>query len=130
MNPVRPGPLHLQGLPTLTEVVELASTPREAVAAAPAALPPMAPQEALAGRAVEAAAALELSEQELVERVLDELQRDTTVLLEARLREVLAPVFVRLTETLADDVRLEITATLRDLVARAVSRELLRQRGH
>lgn len=128
MNPVRPGPLHLQGLPTLTEVVELASTPREAVAAAPAAVLPMASQEAVAGAAVETAAALELGEEELVERVLDELQRDTTVLLEARLREVLAPAFERLTETLADDVRLEITATLRDLVARTVSRELSRQR--
>lgn len=128
MNPVRPGPLHLQGLPTLTEVVELASTPREAVAAAPAAVLPVVPQEAVAAAAVETAAALELGEEELVERVLDELKRDTTVLLEARLREVLAPAFERLTETLADDVRLEITATLHDLVARAVSRELSRQR--
>ncbi len=127
MNPVRPGPAQLQGLPTLTEVIELPPAPRDAARdslSGGAAAAPQAPVQGLVGTAAPAA-----SEELLVERVLADLQRNADLMLEFRLREALTPALERLADALVRDVRLEFAATLRDMVERAVIQELARQRG-
>jgi hypothetical protein len=126
MNPVRPGPHDLQGLPTLTEVIEL-----PARAALPASAPSGAAIVPEPDRAAVAAvtAAGVVSEEQLVERVLTDLQRNADLMLEVRLREALAPIVARLSDGLVHDVQLEFGATLRDIVERAVTQELARQRG-
>ena len=93
MNPVRPGPHDLQGLPTLTEVIELpARAALPASAPSGAAIVPEPDRAAVA--AVTAAGAV--SEEQLVERVLIDLQRNADLMLEVRLREALAPIVARL----------------------------------
>jgi hypothetical protein len=70
----------------------------------------------------------ELSEEELIQRILSELQRQVDLMLEYRLREALAPALARATDALVRDTRNELAQAMRDLVARAVSQELSRHR--
>ena len=74
------------------------------------------------------AAAPAASEQELVQRVLANVQRQLDLLLEQRLREAMAPVLARLTDALLREARGELAAALRDVVSRAVAQELSRHR--
>jgi hypothetical protein len=124
----RPGPPNLQGLPTLTEVLVM---PSRADGCAESDSPPVAPARSQATPAASEApdAAPAIGDAQWVERVLVELQRHADLTLDLRLREALAPVLARLTESLIRDVRKELTATLRDVVARAVEHELARQRS-
>jgi hypothetical protein len=69
------------------------------------------------------------SEDQLIERVLADLQRQVELMLEYRMREVLAPALARATESLVRDARIELASTLRDMVARAVAQEMSRHRG-
>ena len=125
MNSVRPGPVNLQAVPTLTEVIELPAFARTSDAQRPV---PMAPAEsALAQESVAAFPAVD--EEHLVQRVLADLQRNADLMLEYRLRQALAPAMARLGDALVNEVREELVVTLRDVVARAVSQELARQRG-
>ena len=125
MNSVRPGPLNLQAVPTLTEVIELPAFARTSDAHRPV---PMAQAEsALAQESVAAFPAVD--EEHLVQRVLADLQRNADLMLEYRLRQALAPAMARLADALVNEVREELVVTLRDVVARAVSQELARQRG-
>lgn len=82
--------------------------------------------------AAEPAAAAEVlsheREEQIVQAVLTELQRRTDLMLEYRLRETLAPSLARLTDALIKEVRHDLAATLRDVVARAVAQELTRHR--
>ena len=131
MTPVVPAPHGLQGLPTLTEVIEM---PPRAQASAATAEP--RPDDA---PSVEAAPIRLLSERpneftpgyegELVEAVLTDLQRHADLLLEYRLREALAPTLARLSDTLIRDLQVELAATMRDVVEYAVSQQLARRRG-
>jgi hypothetical protein len=107
-----------QGLPKLTEVVDV--TQPESVASA----------QSIAARlaATRAAAAPETSEDQIVERVLADLLRQIDLVLEHRLREMLAPALTRLTDALVRESRAELASTLRDVVARAVAQELSRHR--
>ena len=66
----------------------------------------------------------------LEQRVLADIQKQVDLMLEVRLREALAPVLVRATDTLVRDARKELTSTLRDIVAKAVARELEGRDGH
>ena len=125
-RPPRTG--QLQGLPTLTEVIELPPAPRDAAPGSLSGGPAAAPQSAGSGRGWRAAGARGQREL-LVERVLADLQRHADLMLEFRLREALTPALARLADALVRDVRLEFAATLRDMVERAVSQELARQRG-
>lgn len=68
------------------------------------------------------------SEQELVRRVMTELERQIDLMLEYRLREMLGPLLTRVADTLVRDTRTELASTLRDVVARAVTSELARLR--
>ncbi len=125
-------------VPILTEVV-LFSEPEpidipieeSAPLAAPAAAPASASAPATAIASAPAAdAALPVNvEEQLIERVLADLQRQVDLMLEYRLREILAPILSRATEALIRDSRQQLASTLRDVVARAVAQELSRHRG-
>jgi hypothetical protein len=66
--------------------------------------------------------------EDLAERVLADVQRQIDLVLEQRLREMLAPALARLSEALMQDSREQLAVVLRDVVAQAVARELERQR--
>ena len=139
MSGMRPGPP--LRVPTLTEVVEpLRPPPPPALVAAPpfeaplGATPPP-PDPVLAADIVPEAPAPRgepqavIDETALIERILADLQRQVDLMLEYRMREVLAPALARATESLVRDARGELASTLRDVVSRAVAQELLRHRG-
>jgi hypothetical protein len=67
------------------------------------------------------------SEVQLTQRLLADLQRQVELMLEVRLRETLAPILARATDTLVRDARKELTAAMRDIVSRAIAKELGRR---
>jgi hypothetical protein len=67
-------------------------------------------------------------EDELAEKVLQDIQRQLDLMLETRMRETLAPALTRATDTLVREMRHELASTLRDVVNRAVAQELARHR--
>ena len=69
-----------------------------------------------------------LNEERVVERVLAEIERQVALMFEYRMREVLTPLLSRAADNMVRDARTELASTLRDVVARAVSQELARQR--
>lgn len=131
-------------LPTLTEVVQLASDPwaaaalaasgksGSAVEAAPQELPvPGGPPAALmlvdAALAPSAPAVPEKAvpdEDEITRQVLISLEQRLDGLFEARLREALAPALARAADGLIRELRPELTQALHDLVHDAVVRAL------
>ena len=115
-------------VPTLTEVVRL---PEVEAPAAPAPVPePMIARPAAAAPFVERRANWpQLDEDQIVQRVLTDLQRQIDLMLEVKLREVLTPALTRVTDALLRDARAELASTLRDVVSRAVHQELSRHRG-
>ena len=115
-----------QGVPTLTEVVDWpgVSQPSGAV---PAAAEP-AGFAAAAQMAAEPVIALP-SEEQLVQRVLVDLQRQIDLMFEYRLREALTPLLARAADNLIREARGELASTLRDVVARAVAQEMARHRN-
>jgi hypothetical protein len=131
MNAFRPPPQNLTGLPTLTEVIEFAAPAVEpgvdAVGTPPSE--PLAAEVETDAMPAAAAPAPAIDEEQIVQRVLTDLQRHADLMFEYRLREALAPVLAKLTDALIHDVRDELAATLRDVVSRAVSQELARQRS-
>ena len=78
----------------------------------------------------ELTAALHAStEDQIVQRVLLDLQRQIDLMLDYRLREVLTPVLTRATDALVLEARSALASTLRDIVARSVAQEMSRHRG-
>ena len=67
------------------------------------------------------------NEVQLTQRVLADLQRQVELMLEVRLREALAPLLARATDTLVRDARKELTAAMKDIVAKAIAKELGRR---
>jgi hypothetical protein len=67
-------------------------------------------------------------EEQVTQRVLADLQRQVDLMLEYRLREVLAPALARVSDLLVRETRQELASTLRDIVGRAVAQELARRR--
>jgi hypothetical protein len=102
-------------VPTLTEVVELPD----------ASAAPAAPQPFVERRANWPP----VQEEQIVQRVLSDLQRQIDLMLETRMRETLTPALTRATDALVRDLRHELASTLRDVVAHAVAQELARHRG-
>jgi hypothetical protein len=99
-------------VPTLTEVIDEATArPAPAVAGAPGER------------------ASPLDEEQLVQRILADVQRQVDGALEVRLREALTPALSRLTDALLRETRSELASSLRDIVARAVAQELSRHRA-
>ncbi len=64
---------------------------------------------------------------QLTQRVLADLQRQVELMLEVRLREALAPILARASDTLVRDAKKELTAAMRDIVSRSIARELGRR---
>lgn len=130
-------PRNLQGLPTLTEVIEVAEPEGPVVSAAPpfeGAPDDGSRSDAGAepdGSAAPAPLLVEpaIDEERLVANVLVELQRHADLMLEYRLRQAIDPALSRLADGLVRELREELAATLRDVVKRAVSQELARLRG-
>jgi hypothetical protein len=102
-------------VPKLTEVVDVSATQAQSIAARLAAQ--------------RASKEPDLAEEDLVQRVLLDVQRQIDLMLETRLRETLAPALARLTDALIRETRNELASTLRDVVVRAVSQELSRHRS-
>jgi hypothetical protein len=114
-------------VPTLTEVVVMSD--------APAASAPWAPiVEAdviapVAGEQPAAPHAIGLSDEQIIQRVLVDVQRQVDLMIEYRLREVLTTILTRAADSVVRDARTELASTLRDVVARAVAQELSRHRS-
>ncbi len=125
-------PLPPARVPTLTEIVSLPEPAAPAAVAPPASSASFAPTEPAPLHHLEPAAPLparEVDEEELVQRVLADLQRQIDLMLEIKLREVLAPALTRATDALMREARNELASTLRDVVSRAVAQEISRHRG-
>jgi hypothetical protein len=114
-------------VPTLTEVV---AWPQR-TAASPADAQPVASAEAQPFEADALAIpspALRAAEEQMIQGVLLELQRQVELMLDYRMREVLTPLLARAADGIVREVRTELASTLRDVVARAVAQELARHR--
>lgn len=128
MSSSRPGPP--DSVPTLTEVVVLADAPaaeEDDESQQAETVFEAVPAESILPSAV--ASELLITEDQLVQRVLTDLQRQIDLMLEYRLREVLAPTVARAADALIRDARNELASTLHDVVTRAVTEELSRHRG-
>lgn len=129
------GPFPAERLPTLTEVVEFAQTQRSPVRDEPVAEPvcPTSPVDVSVSLDMLTASAVlmpvAITEEQVIKRVLTDLQLQIDLMLESRLREVLAPLLERATERLVRDARIELASTLHDAVALAVTKELERHRS-
>lgn len=133
-----PGGAPASGVPTLTEVVAWPAP--AAVAPAPLepapeafpleanVLPPASPPVATVMPLEPAAAATLPTEEQLAQRVLNDLQHQIELMLDYRMREILTPILTRATDSVIRDARAELASTLRDLVTRAVAQELARHR--
>ncbi len=121
------GPLSPQTVPTLTEVVDWP----DATQAPPAHNPqPNAGfDESMVMSPAAAPVASVLSEEQLSQRVLADLQHQIDLMIEVRLREALTPLLQRAADNLVRETRAELASTLREIVARAVAQELARHRG-
>lgn len=128
MSSGRPPP---GSIPTLTEVVSwpavvppvTAPAAVAPVAPAPAPVPEPAPTPIPPGP-VPAPVVQAINEVQLQQRVLADIQKQVDLMLDVRLREALAPALARATDALVRDARKELALTLRDIVAKAVEREI------
>jgi hypothetical protein len=68
-----------------------------------------------------------IDEARVVQRVLADLDKQLDLMFEHRLREALTPVLTRMTDSLVREMRNQLAAHLREMVAKAVSLELDRQ---
>lgn len=132
-------PLGALRVPTLTEVVTVAEPAGGAEATAvdlqlddvtqasqaPAASPQSAATEASASNA-----GTFPSEGQLIQQVLADVSRQVELMLEYRMRETLAPILARATDTMIRDTRNQLVNTLHEMVARAVAQEMARHRDH
>lgn len=128
-NPPPPQPPHR--VPVLTEVVLL---PKTQPAGEDDEFPPLPADPAFAATAptplvpaplpTPPAAAAALDEARVVQRVLADLDKQLDLMFEHRLRESLSPVLARMTDSLVREMRAQLAANLREMVARAVSLEL------
>ena len=113
-------------LPTLTEVVELAQTHPPLLRDDPTAALVLAtlPLDVQ----VDMPVPVPITEEQVINRVLTDLQIQIDLMFESRLREVLAPLLERAAERLVRDARSELASTLHAAVALAVTKELERHR--
>jgi hypothetical protein len=113
-------------VPTLTEVVKL---PEAAPAAPVEPVPPPLPEPPPVPPFLERRANWPpIQEDQIVQRVLADLQRQIDLMLETRMRETLTPALNRAGDALVRDLRHELASTLRDVIAQAVAQELARHR--
>jgi hypothetical protein len=129
---VKPNTQPPRSVPVLTEVVVMPKPAPEAeseypemlshayAATEPAGLDEL-PPASFAGTPARQHA---LDEAALTQRVLADLDKQLDLMFEHRLRETLAPVLARMTDTLVREMRNQLAVSLREMVARAVSLEL------
>ncbi|NBD21868.1 hypothetical protein GTZ97_14495 [Aquabacterium fontiphilum] len=122
--PSRPRPAHV---PVLTEVIDL---PGASPVVAPAAVVTPTPEltAPLVPPVPPTTTPAVPSEAQITQRVMQDVQRQVDGMLEFRLREAMAPVLARHTDALVQELRQELSRTLRDVVARAVAQEMARLR--
>jgi hypothetical protein len=144
--PTRPHPDHV---PTLTEVIELDPglddpqgspsafdlAPMPLMQPAPIMDSPLAPMVAVPEPVVPLPEPIpepvpEVSEAQLTQRVLTDVQRQIDSMLEFRLRESMQPLLAQFIETLMQDLRDELSRTMRDVVTRAVAQEMAKLRNN
>jgi hypothetical protein len=116
---LQPG-AHLR-LPTLTDEVQIEGQPASGEAA-------VAPLETGVMDVV-APPPVAAEEDEIVARVLADLQRQIDLTLEYRIREALVPTLARISDMLIRETRVDLAGTLHDVVARAVAQEVARRRA-
>lgn len=128
-NVVHPAVMALADLPVLDAVV-----PEPAVAT-PVSSPvsssvPLTAQAAVAEARAHEPVLPEISEAQLAQRVLADVQRQIDGMLDFRLKEAIGPILARHSEALVRELREELNRTMRDVVARSVTQEMakLRQR--
>ena len=113
-------------VPTLTEVVVLPDAP-------PMPMPmPLEADVMIPAAAADASASVApppFSDEQMIQRVLADVQHQVDLMLEYRLREVLTPILTRAADGVIRDARGELASSLRDVVARAVAQEMSRHRG-
>lgn len=68
-----------------------------------------------------------IDEKRLVEDIMVALQQRVDLSFEYRVREAVAPVLERVAQTIVAQTRLALSATLRDVVARAVAQEVAKR---
>lgn len=122
------GSLPPERVPTLTEVVAWPQAAASAPGGAQLPLPAVEVQPPEADMVVAPLQPLRLADEQMVQGVLVEVQRQVELMLDYRLREVLTPLLTRATDSIIRDARAELASTLRDVVARAVAQELARHR--
>ncbi|HEX7440628.1 MAG TPA: hypothetical protein VF319_11100 [Caldimonas sp.] len=137
-EPVREPPPGSSEEPVREPPAEPAPVPERGPAPVPIAEPPMPPAEPSpapvqaqrsAPTAASAPVAAPVSEDQLTQRILADLQHQVDLVLEYRVREALTPILTRATDALVRDARAELSRSLRDMVARSVAQELRRQRS-
>lgn len=68
------------------------------------------------------------TDSQLIQQVLADVSRQVELMLEYRMREALAPILARATDTMIRDTRNQLVNTLHEMVARAVAQEMARHR--
>jgi hypothetical protein len=70
----------------------------------------------------------DVSEAQLAQRVLADVQKQIDGMLDFRLREAMAPILARHSEALVRDLRDELKRTMQDVVTRSVAQEMAKLR--
>ena len=120
------GALPPDRVPTLTEVIAWPHAP--AADEAQLLLPAVEARPAEADMLTTQLPPLRVAEEQMIQGVLVEVQRQVELMLDYRLREVLTPMLARAADSIVREARTELASTLRDVVARAVAQELARHR--
>ena len=107
--------------PTLTEVVDAWESAPMALDAPKLEAANLATVASLASVAFLATAP---NEEQIVQRVMSEVQRQIDLMLEVRLREALMPVLARATDSLVLEARTELASTLQQVVKLSVATAL------
>jgi len=126
--PPAPSLVGLESLPILSDALTIDLTPTTGApppaVASPTTLPLLSvdvPESVLRTR--------QIDEDILTQRVLEDLQRQVDLMLEYRLRAAVEPLVQQAIDVLRDSARAELASTLHEIVARAVSQELIRHRA-
>jgi len=131
-----------QRVPILTEVVQLSQSgsvdipidgpsdePQPGIESTRGGAGPAQSPDLIPGPAPLAAHVPAELEQELVERIWVDVQRQVELMFEYRMREALSPILSRATDAVLRETRQQLASTLREVVAKAVAQELARHRG-
>ncbi|MES2100044.1 MAG: hypothetical protein V4569_09520 [Pseudomonadota bacterium] len=120
------GALPPDRVPTLTEVIAWPHAPAPGEVQLP--LPAVEAHPVEADMLTTQLPPLRLAEEQMIQGVLVEVQRQVELMLDYRLREALTPLLNRAADSIVREARTELASTLRDVVARAVAQELARHR--